>query len=73
MQIGVRRIGYEPASVPVTTQGAVTLRDIYLRPIAIGLAPVVVSARDEFAREVRKSPNRILLSPKADNVEEENQ
>jgi phospholipid/cholesterol/gamma-HCH transport system substrate-binding protein len=28
---------------------------------------------DEFAREVRKSPNRILLSPKADNVEEENQ
>jgi phospholipid/cholesterol/gamma-HCH transport system substrate-binding protein len=28
---------------------------------------------DEFAREVRKSPNRILVSPKADNVEEENQ
>lgn len=28
---------------------------------------------DEFAREVRKSPNRLLLSPKADNVEEENQ
>jgi phospholipid/cholesterol/gamma-HCH transport system substrate-binding protein len=26
---------------------------------------------DEFAREVRKSPNRILLSPKADKVEEE--
>jgi len=28
---------------------------------------------DEFAREVRKSPNRILLSPKADSVEEDNQ
>lgn len=28
---------------------------------------------DEFAREVRKSPNRILVSPKADTVEEENQ
>jgi phospholipid/cholesterol/gamma-HCH transport system substrate-binding protein len=28
---------------------------------------------DEFAREVRKSPNRLLLAPKADKVEEENQ
>lgn len=28
---------------------------------------------DEFSREVRKSPNRLLLSPKADKVEEENQ
>jgi phospholipid/cholesterol/gamma-HCH transport system substrate-binding protein len=26
---------------------------------------------DEFSREVRKSPNRLLLSPKADKVEEE--
>ena len=28
---------------------------------------------DEFAREVRKSPNRLLLAPKGDNVEEDNQ
>lgn len=28
---------------------------------------------DEFAREVRKSPNRLLLAPKGDKVEEENQ
>jgi phospholipid/cholesterol/gamma-HCH transport system substrate-binding protein len=28
---------------------------------------------DEFAREVRKNPNRLLISPKADNVEEPEQ
>jgi phospholipid/cholesterol/gamma-HCH transport system substrate-binding protein len=28
---------------------------------------------DEFSREVRKNPNRILIAPKADKVEEENQ
>jgi phospholipid/cholesterol/gamma-HCH transport system substrate-binding protein len=28
---------------------------------------------DEFAREVRKSPNRLLLAPKGDAVEEDNQ
>jgi phospholipid/cholesterol/gamma-HCH transport system substrate-binding protein len=27
---------------------------------------------DEFAREVRKNPNRLLLSPKGDEVEGEN-
>jgi Family of unknown function (DUF5686) len=53
-QIVVRRIGYEPASVTVTTTGSITRRAIYLRPIAIGLAPVVVSARDEFARELMR-------------------
>jgi phospholipid/cholesterol/gamma-HCH transport system substrate-binding protein len=26
---------------------------------------------DEFAREVRKSPNRLLLAPKGDKVEDE--
>ena len=54
VRIVVRRIAYEPASVTVTATGPVTTRDIYLRPIAIGLAPVVVSARDEFAREVMR-------------------
>jgi uncharacterized protein DUF5686/carboxypeptidase family protein len=54
VQIVVRRIAYEPAAVTVTATGALTRRNIYLRPIAIGLAPVVVSARDEFAREVMR-------------------
>jgi hypothetical protein len=54
LQIVVRRIAYEPAAVTVTATRALTRRDIYLRPIAIGLAPVVVSARDEFAREVMR-------------------
>ena len=54
VRIIVRRIAYEPGSVTVQTKGAVTWRDIYLRPIAIGLAPVVVSATDEFAREVMR-------------------
>jgi Family of unknown function (DUF5686)/Carboxypeptidase regulatory-like domain len=53
-QIVVRRIGYEPSSVTVTTTGPIMRRAIYLHPIAIGLAPVVVNGRDEFAREVMR-------------------
>ena len=56
VQIVVRRIAFEPASVTVTvTPGERPApRTIYLHPIAIGLAPVVVSARDEFARTVMR-------------------
>ena len=54
VKIVVRRIAYEPASVTVTTHGAITRRAIYLRPIAVALTPVVVSAKDEFAREVMR-------------------
>ena len=28
---------------------------------------------DEFAREVRKSPNRLLIAPKADKLQENDQ
>ena len=54
VQIVVRRIAYEAASVTVHTSGPETRRDIYLRPIAIGLAPVVVTGKDEFARTVMR-------------------
>ena len=54
VRLVVRRIGYEPASVTVAATEAATRRVIYLHPIAIGLAPVVVSAKDEFARTVMR-------------------
>jgi hypothetical protein len=46
----VRRIAYEPAAVTVQTRGGLTLQNLYLHPIAIGLAPVVVTAKDELGR-----------------------
>lgn len=54
VQIVVRRIAYEAASVTVQAAGPETRRDIFLRPIAIGLAPVVVTGKDEFARTVMR-------------------
>jgi hypothetical protein len=53
-RIVVRRIAYEPASVTVAATEGQTRQLIYLHPIPIGLAPVVVSARDEFARTVMR-------------------
>jgi hypothetical protein len=50
----VRRIGYEPASLAFDARGRVMRKVIYLRPIAIGLEPVVVNGRDEFARQVMR-------------------
>src|SRR6266704_3016745 len=52
VRLEVRRIGYQPASVTLGAQGAVVQRPIYLRPLAIGLAPVTVTGRDEFARRL---------------------
>src|SRR2546428_8683568 len=50
VRLEVRRIGYEPASVTLQTTGHWMGYHIYLHPLAIGLAPVTVTARDEFAR-----------------------
>ncbi len=50
VRLEVRRIGYEPASVTFEASGHWIRRHIYLRPLAIGLAPVVVTGKDEFAR-----------------------
>ncbi len=44
----VRRIGYQPLSAAFTVSGPY-IRNIYLHPIPIGLAPVTVVARDDFA------------------------
>jgi len=52
VRLEVRRIGYQPASVTLDAQGALVHRPIYLRPLAIGLAPVTVTGRDEFARRL---------------------
>jgi hypothetical protein len=52
VRLEIRRIAYQPASVPVAAHGRVTQRDVYLRPIAIGLAPVVVTGRDDLARRI---------------------
>ena len=54
VRLEVRRIGYEPASITFEARGQVTRRVIYLHPIAIGLAPVVVTGRDEWARELMR-------------------
>src|SRR5947209_1288550 len=50
VRLEVRRIGYEPASVTLQAAGHWMGHHVYLRPLAIGLAPVTVTARDEFAR-----------------------
>jgi len=50
VRLEVRRIGYEPASLTLEASGHWIRRHIYLRPLAIGLAPVVVTGKDEFAR-----------------------
>ena len=54
VRLEIRRIGYEPASLSFEARGQVMRRVIYVRPIAIGLAPVVVTGRDEFARELMR-------------------
>ena len=48
VRLDVRRIGYAPASVTLQTTGHWMGYHIYLHPLAIGLAPVTVTARDEF-------------------------
>ena len=50
VRLEVRRIGYEPASVTLQAAGHWMRNHVYLRPLAIGLTPVTVTARDEFAR-----------------------
>ena len=50
VRLEVRRIGYEPASAAFEASGPWIRRHIYLRPLAIGLAPVIVTGKDEFAR-----------------------
>ena len=54
IKLEIRRIGYQPASVTMTLGPGVTERTLYLRPVAIGLAPVVVSGIDEQARRIMR-------------------
>ncbi|HXQ28605.1 MAG TPA: DUF5686 family protein [Gemmatimonadales bacterium] len=49
MRLEVRRIGYQATSVSVTVDVPIVSRNIYLRPIPIGLAPITVVAQDDFA------------------------
>ncbi|HUL49485.1 MAG TPA: DUF5686 family protein [Gemmatimonadales bacterium] len=50
--IEVRRIGYEPLTLPITLRGRFMMLDIALRPVAIGLEAVTVTDVDEFARRL---------------------
>lgn len=54
IRLEIRRIGYQPTSLALTLAAGVTERALYLRPVAIGLAPVVVSGVDEEARRIMR-------------------
>jgi hypothetical protein len=49
IRLEVRRIGYQAASVALTVRAPLIGCNVYLHPIPIGLAPVTVVARDDFA------------------------
>jgi hypothetical protein len=51
-RLDARRIGYKPASVPVTVAAGGTTLDISLDPIPVSLGRIVVTARDDFARRL---------------------
>ena len=54
VRLEIRRIGYQPTAVTVTAAPGVTEHSLYLRPVALGLAPVVVSAVDEVALRIMR-------------------
>ncbi|MEO8451622.1 MAG: DUF5686 family protein [Gemmatimonadota bacterium] len=52
VRLEIRRIGYEPASVSVVVGEGTTRRSIYLRPAAVQLEAVTVTAVDDPARRI---------------------
>src|SRR5262245_32511117 len=44
-RLEIRRIGYQPTSVTLTASPGVTEHVLYVRPVALGLAPVVVTGK----------------------------
>ncbi|HEX4561043.1 MAG TPA: DUF5686 family protein, partial [Gemmatimonadales bacterium] len=50
--IDVRRIGYQPLSVPLAAQGRLVHLDLHLQAVPVGLEPVVVNAADDPARRI---------------------
>jgi Family of unknown function (DUF5686)/Carboxypeptidase regulatory-like domain len=53
-RLELRRIGYEPASVTVHAGAGVTGEALYLHPVALGLAPVVVTGADDLGRRIMR-------------------
>jgi hypothetical protein len=52
LHLVVRQIGYEPASLAVTAPIGVTSQDVYLRPAAVALPTVTVTAAEDRARRI---------------------
>jgi len=54
IRLEIRRIGYQPTSATVTAGPGVTEHVLYVRPVALGLAPVVVTGVDELALRIMR-------------------
>ncbi len=55
IRLEVRRIGYSPASVILAISEYQTRYDIYLRPVAVELAPIIVVAEEDEAHRIIKA------------------
>ena len=51
-RLDARRIGYRPASVPVTVLATGTTLDIMLDPIPVGLQGMLITGKDDFAHRL---------------------